>query len=207
MKTKFLTTPAVDDMSVTSAHPKATTASDIVLLDAKAHSHIDLKTAAPPDSVATTVPISMASFQLQESSFDAVMFSLLLSYFPATRQRMQCCINAHRVLRPYGLLLVVTPDSSHQNRHAGMMKDWRTSIEAVGYHRWKYFKDTHMHCMAFLKTKSVTDYATVLEQYHPLLHIPQDFHEPQVAHLNNENGESCTDLAKKILEELPLYEL
>ena len=165
---------------------------------------LDLKTATPPDSVATTRLPSTTSFQLQESSFDVVMFSLLLSYFPATRQRMQCCVNAHRVLRPHGLLLVVTPDSSHQNRRAKMMKDWQASIEALGYHRWKYFKDTHMHCMAFRKTKSVVDYATILEQCHSLLHIPQDFHEPRVVHFTREDCESCTELVKMLFEELPL---
>ena len=115
--------------------------------------------------------------QLQAESFDVAVFSLLLSYLPCTQQRLQCCVNAHRVLRLHGLLLVVTPDSSHQNRHAGMMKSWKECIEAIGFHRWKYEKDTHLHCMAFRKTKHTKDYLTLSES-HPMLFIPQDSHEP-----------------------------
>ena len=117
--------------------------------------------------------------QLPAESFDVVVFSLLLSYFPATQQRMQCCINAHKVVRPHGLLLVVTPDSSHQNRHADMMKSWKSAIEGIGFHRWKYIKETHLHCMAFRKTTGILPgdhYRRVLEN-HSLLYIPQDSHE------------------------------
>ena len=74
--------------------------------------------------------------QLVGDYYDVVVFSLLLSYLPCTVQRMTCCMNAHRVLQPHGLLLVVSPDSSHQNRHAALMKDWRHCVESVGFHRY-----------------------------------------------------------------------
>lgn len=32
------------------------------------------------------------------------------------------------------------------------MKCWKANIEALGFHRWKYDKETHLHCMAFRKT-------------------------------------------------------
>ena len=110
--------------------------------------------------------------QLLADSYEVVVFSLLLSYLPSTRQRLQCCINAHRVLRLHGLLLIITPDSSHQNRHADMMRSWKTCIEGVGFHRWRYIKDTHLHCMAFRKTMTVTE----LVENHAMLYIPQDNH-------------------------------
>ena len=107
--------------------------------------------------------------------FDIVVFSLLLSYFPSTHQRLQCCINAHKALCLHGILLIITPDSSHQNRHAGMMKSWKQCIEAIGFHRWKYVKDTHLHCLAFRKTKTDIDYGSCLANHH-MLYIPQDSH-------------------------------
>lgn len=67
--------------------------------------------------------------------YDVVVFSLLLSYLPCTTQRLTCCINAHRVLQLHGLLLVVSPDSSHQNKHAALMVKWKQCIEAIGFHR------------------------------------------------------------------------
>ena len=50
---------------------------------------------------------------LYESSHDVVVFSLLLSYFPCSSQRLRCCHKAHSLLRVHGLLLIITPDSSH----------------------------------------------------------------------------------------------
>jgi SAM-dependent methyltransferase len=113
---------------------------------------------------------------IHAGSFDIVIFSLLLSYFPSTHQRLQCCINAHKALCLHGILLIITPDSSHQNRHAGMMKSWKQCIETLGFHRWKYVKDTHLHCMAFRKTRVDIDYGLCLVSHH-MLYIPQDSHD------------------------------
>ena len=137
--------------------------------------------------------------QLLGDYYDVVVFSLLLSYLPCTVQRLTCCVNAHRVLQPHGLLLVVTPDSSHQNKHAALMRDWRNCVEAVGFHRyiyrsgvhfsynmgpcalwissgcrWKYEKLAHLHCMAFRKTEHTRrEYSDVMS-HHALLAIAQD---------------------------------
>ena len=88
---------------------------------------------------------------------------------------MLCCINAHKVLLFHGILLIITADSSHQNKHVDMMKSWCTAIEKVGFHRWKYVKDVHLHCMGFRKTKTEDiDYAFVQSQFHSNLFIIQD---------------------------------
>ena len=123
---------------------------------------------------------------IKAASYDIAVFSLLLSYLPSTEQRLKCCINAHKALCLHGLLLIITPDSSHQNRHAGMMKAWKQCIESIGFHRWRYVKDTHLHCMAFRKTRVSVDYDVSLSTHH-LLYIPQD---------NNEESDTC------ILEDL-----
>lgn len=112
---------------------------------------------------------------ITKNSYDIVVFSLLLSYFPSTEQRLLCCINAHQVLSLHGILLVITADSSHQNKHVDMMRSWCNAIENVGFHRWKYVKDVHLHCMGFRKTKTNVDYSSILKsELHSKLFIIQD---------------------------------
>lgn len=123
------------------------------------------------------VPARFAStcvHTLFTGSFDVVVFSLLLSFFPLPLPRLQCCCRAHQLLKMHGLLLLITPDSSHQNKHAAMIKAWKTCIEAIGFHRWKYEKDVHLHCMAFRKTTPTRqDYSELEDSCHQL-YIPQD---------------------------------
>ena len=130
----------------------------------------------------------------QERSFDVVVFCLLLSYFPHPAQRLRCCWNAHKILRTHGLLLVVTPDSSHQNKHAALMKQWKSGIEGLGFSRWKYDKEQHLHCMAFRKVTSVTGMCGDDDRQ---LTIPQDNHKVELL-LNKQpdikdNSESTTN--------------
>ncbi|NXT92013.1 SAMTR protein, partial [Anhinga rufa] len=107
--------------------------------------------------------------------FHVVVFSLLLSYFPSPYQRWICCKKAHELLVLNGLLLVITPDSSHQNRRAVMMKSWKIAIESLGFKRFKYSKFSHMHLMAFRKTSLQTTSDLVSRNYPGMLYIPQDF--------------------------------
>nr|KAF6468976.1 base methyltransferase of 25S rRNA 2-like protein [Molossus molossus] len=107
--------------------------------------------------------------------FHVVVFSLLLSYFPSPYQRWICCKKAHELLMLNGLLLIITPDSSHQNRHAMMMKSWKIAIESLGFKRFKYSKFSHMHLMAFRKISLTTTSDLVSRNYPGMLYIPQDF--------------------------------
>ncbi|XP_058045720.1 S-adenosylmethionine sensor upstream of mTORC1 isoform X2 [Ahaetulla prasina] len=107
--------------------------------------------------------------------FHVVVFSLLLSYFPSPYQRWICCKKAHELLVLNGLLLIITPDSSHQNRHAIMMKSWKIAIESLGFKRFKYSKFSHMHLMAFRKISLKTTSDLVSRNYPGMLYIPQDF--------------------------------
>ena len=102
---------------------------------------------------------------------------------------MRCCINAHRVLKPHGILLIITADSCHQNKHVDMMKSWKNGIESVGYHRWKYEKETHLHCMGFRKTRECADYEACLVCSHGNLFINQDRpHPPVTVEMLSEDG-------------------
>lgn len=86
---------------------------------------------------------------LHAGSCDAVVFCLLLSYMPTPEMRAEACRRALAILRVGGLLVVVTPDSSHVGKAAARMKRWKTTIESLGFRRWRYSKLKHTHCMAF----------------------------------------------------------
>ncbi|KAJ3596405.1 hypothetical protein NHX12_002812 [Muraenolepis orangiensis] len=107
--------------------------------------------------------------------FHVAVFSLLLSYFPSPYQRWICCKKAHELLALNGLLLIITPDSSHQNRHALMMRSWRVAVESLGFRRCKYVKFSHMHLLAFRKVSLATGSDLVSRNYPEMLYIPQDF--------------------------------
>ena len=125
--------------------------------------------------------------KLPAAYFHVVVFSLLLSYIPCPHSRWLMCEKAHQVLCVYGLLLIITPDSSHQNKHSALMKNWKYSIESIGFQRIKYVKDRHMHFLAFRKVSSdhIWDKRKDKEQERHfttmnILNIPQDFNDREM---------------------------
>lgn len=117
---------------------------------------------------------------LPRSYFDAVVFSLLLEYFPSSDQRLQCCQKAYDVLKPEGLLLIITPDSRHQGANAKLMKNWRYTLGLMGFTRIKIEKLEHVTCMVFRKSifKVVSERWCSIHRegyMEPNLNIPQDF--------------------------------
>ncbi|KAK3871656.1 hypothetical protein Pcinc_023214 [Petrolisthes cinctipes] len=88
---------------------------------------------------------------LPGSFYDVVIFSLLLEYLPSPSQRLACCRNAYRVLKPGGILALITPDSKHQNANAHVYKLWRLSLSYLGFSRVKYQKCAHFHGLVFRK--------------------------------------------------------
>lgn len=109
---------------------------------------------------------------MKGESFDAVVFSLLLEYIPCSKLRFQCCFKAYQLLKYEGILIVITPDSKHQtSSNVQIMKQWKLTLQSIGYKRIKYEKLTHIHCMVFRKSCFVKqlDVSTQGE-----LLIPQD---------------------------------
>lgn len=97
---------------------------------------------------------------LPEKSFHAVVFCLVLEYLPSCLQRWTFCRKAAALLKPNGLLLVVTPDSKHQQRNAPMIASWKEALEELSFTRVRYEKRQHLHCMAFRKEWSLEARAT-----------------------------------------------
>lgn len=117
---------------------------------------------------------------LPENYFDIIVFSLLLEYFPTPEQRLLCCRKAYNLLKTEGLLIIISPDSSHVGVNAQLMKSWRFILAQMGYSRVKYEKLLHIHCMAFRKCydKAISKrWADIYagQQIYKEMYIPQDF--------------------------------
>lgn len=122
---------------------------------------------------------------LKRESYDVVVFSLLLEYLPRSEQRLTCCEKAYEILKGDGLFVIVTPDSSHQNKNMNMIKSWKAALENLGFARWRYEKLQHLHCMAFRKCYKKLG----LKSNHTLLFIPQDLKKKEDNLANKTNME------------------
>lgn len=95
---------------------------------------------------------SAPTVHLPAGHFDVVVFSLLLEYMPTSAQRLQCCRNAYELLRPEGVLIVITPDSKHVGANARLLKTWRYALALMGFSRVRFEKLQHLSCMAFRRS-------------------------------------------------------
>ncbi|XP_067632914.1 S-adenosylmethionine sensor upstream of mTORC1 [Eurosta solidaginis] len=83
--------------------------------------------------------------------FDCVIFSLLLEYIPTPQERLHCCSKAYELLRPEGILIIITPDSQHVGKNAKLMKNWRYILGTLGFYRICFEKLPHITCLVFRK--------------------------------------------------------
>ncbi|XP_058817449.1 S-adenosylmethionine sensor upstream of mTORC1 isoform X2 [Topomyia yanbarensis] len=140
---------------------------------------------------------SHSADSLTRSHFDAVVFSLLLEYLPSSDQRLQCCQKAYDVLKPEGILLVITPDSCHQGANAKLMKNWRYTLGLMGFSRIKLEKLEHVTCMVFRKSvfKEVPQRWCAIHKegyMQTVLSIPQDFNTSSLSGAKQEDYLSLT---------------
>lgn len=116
----------------------------------------------------------------ERNQFDVVVFSLVLEYLPSSKQRLQLCQNAYEVLKPEGLLFIITPDSKHVGANAKLMKTWRYALALMGFARIKFEKLENITCMAFRRSV-IPNVAKRWAEIHKedymvnAIHIPQDF--------------------------------
>lgn len=156
---------------------------------------------------------------LCENSYDTVVFSLFLEYIPSANKRFLCCKNAYNLLKPGGILIIVTPDSKHQGSNSKIINtSWKVLLAKLGFMRIKYEKLTHLHCMVFRKciykeaaVKSINWKKVPKEALFECIDkifIPQDFQQTEekvkedisknLVHNELENAKSRT-----FFEELP----
>lgn len=109
--------------------------------------------------------------RLPSCVFNVIIFCLLLEYFPSCHQRWRCCVQAHKLLAPNGLLLVITPDSHKQHRNSAMIRSWTSAITSLGFSKWKYEKLEHIHCIVFRK---IQNECSVNDDMADLMFIHQD---------------------------------
>ncbi|EFA00405.1 S-adenosylmethionine sensor upstream of mTORC1 [Tribolium castaneum] len=152
------------------------------------------------------VDLTSNQYNLQKNSFDVVVFSLLLEYLPSPDQRHTCCEKAYNLLRPEGILLIITPDSKHVGANAKIMKSWRFILAKMGFSRIKYEKLAYLHCMAFRKSiKSEIAQRWALLQiekpFYEEIVIPQDFNKIETpTGVVCDSGDNCE---VSLFEELP----
>ena len=103
-------------------------------------------------------------FSLNSNSYHAVIFCLLLEYLPSPKLRHKAIQRAIRLLQPYGLLVIATPDSSHEGKNMNQMKSWRLALAKMGLLRIYIEKLKHVHCIAFVKVEPKSDFAVVFDK-------------------------------------------
>ena len=88
---------------------------------------------------------------LPRNHFQVVIFCLLLEYLPSSDMRIKCCEKAYEVLNLEGVLIIITPDSSHEMKNAKQIKNWRWTLAKLGFQRIKIEKLKNLTCMSFRK--------------------------------------------------------
>lgn len=165
------------------------------------------------------IPNDRCVVELPAAAYDVVVFSLLLEYFPSPKQRYLCVCKAYKLLKPEGLLFIITPDSKHSSANAPLMKSWRITLAQLGFSLGYYEKLPHIHCMAYRKDihPEVSKHWACYELFKQNdveisaeLYIPQDFQEVQdkcddVPHTKIERTIQDNAALVQMFSQLPYY--
>ena len=100
---------------------------------------------------------------LKRNSFEAVIFCLLLEYLPTAELRLKAVEKAIDLLKPFGILLIVTPDSSHQGKNQHQMKSWRLAMAKLGMVRIYIDKLKHVTCLGYVKIEPRSEFEKVFQ--------------------------------------------
>ncbi|XP_046387699.1 S-adenosylmethionine sensor upstream of mTORC1 [Ischnura elegans] len=168
------------------------------------------------DSVRRKLACPLNLSELPCEWFDVVNFSLFLEYLPSSLLRFECCKKAFELLKPGGLLFIISPDSKHASANAPLMKSWRIALGTLGFVRISYQKLTHLHCMAFRKCPYSILRTNLVERFEryakippsDMIVIPQDLtvHTSEVASdsINCATDDSVDSVNVNFFPELPL---
>lgn len=94
--------------------------------------------------------------RIAASSFDVIIFSLVLSYLPSTEMRFEAIAQAHKALREYGLLIVISTRTQGP-RSAKWIDDWIGAIESIGFERIHKTIQCKLIGMSFQKVRKASD--------------------------------------------------
>ena len=122
-------------------------------------------------------------------------------------------MNAHKLLKYNGILIIITPDSHRQHRNAPLIRDWKTALQSIGFEKWRYVKLEHLHCLVFRKNRLKCG-SEENEELIEMLKVHQDFSKNEVdqALSNDFSIEEIKDIQKleddhsltDLLHEMPL---
>jgi 25S rRNA (adenine2142-N1)-methyltransferase len=93
---------------------------------------------------------------LPQGSFDCVTLCLVLSYIPDALERTRTVWTARRLLRPRGLLLIITPHSTNRLTNSvslPIFSEWRAALSELGFKHHKYERLARHHALAFSTTE------------------------------------------------------
>jgi len=88
---------------------------------------------------------------LKCACYDVVIFCFLLEYLPQTKPRYDCCLKAYHLLKQNGVLIILTPDSCHQQRNNLIIKGWKEALLQMGFQQVYYEKKQHFHGLVVRK--------------------------------------------------------
>lgn len=116
---------------------------------------------------------------LPRNHYDVVIFCLLLEYLPSSEMRIKCCEKAYETLKTEGILIIITPDSSHELKNSKQIKNWRWTLAKMGLQRIKLEKLKNLTCMSFRKCLDATITRRWADEHKDVymefrLEIPQD---------------------------------
>eukprot|EP01062_Namystynia_karyoxenos_P012107 TRINITY_DN14348_c0_g1_i1.p1 TRINITY_DN14348_c0_g1~~TRINITY_DN14348_c0_g1_i1.p1 ORF type:complete len:391 (+),score=136.65 TRINITY_DN14348_c0_g1_i1:116-1288(+) len=95
--------------------------------------------------------------EMAHGEFDAVVFSLVLSYIPSAALRLQAVRNAFRALRPQGLLVIQEPRTVGKRAAQQWLQPWRETIEALGMARQGQAIMGQLVCVTFRKSSAAAE--------------------------------------------------
>jgi len=98
----------------------------------------------------TSLNVSKVS-QLKKEHYDVVIFSYLLSYLPLPAIRRDCCAKAYELLKPGGILVIMSPDPEVTSDNAFIFMCWRVTLARLGFHKVLYKKCDYFHGNVYRK--------------------------------------------------------
>jgi len=113
-------------------------------------------------------------FSNEDNRFDLMAIDLspacdtvLREYLPTAEFRLKAVEKAIDLLQPFGILFIVTPDSSHQGKNQNQMKSWRLAMAKLGMIRIYIDKLKHVTCLGYVKIeqsrRGITEFEKVFQ--------------------------------------------